>query len=186
MQTLTVSSWPLSGLLALSLPLFFLGTWLLRNHARKNAPNGSAMQFATMRDAATLNAAAIFQYTRQAATTISASQAIKFAIVFMLGGVIGFLYRDHLLSVNINSYTDVEITENAERAQGWYKLQLRKTHKEFPMRFCPGTAEFPLGTVFDEVRYEDRGWCLSLAGKKLGFVINMEETRNGQRTARAR
>lgn len=105
---------------------------------------------------------------------------ISLVVVFLVGGAVwaplGYLYRDHVLAKNSDSITRAEVFENKNRAQGWYGLRLIKSRKEFPVRFCPGTPEFPIGTVFDEIKYEDRGWCYSMASKKFGFVINMEET----------
>jgi hypothetical protein len=129
-----------------------------------------------MKDARRLNEEAARQYTMQIITTVSTSQTIKFVFAFALGAAVGFLYRDHLFALNQNSIIRAEVYDNHQRAEGWYGLRLLKSNKEFPVRFCPGTPEFPLGTVFDEIKYEDRGWCYSIAHKKLGFVINMEET----------
>ncbi len=145
MQTLAIS-WPLLLLLALSLPLVCLGTWLLKLHANRQRESGTPPF--TMSDAARVNAEAIRRGIGRTVMIISTNQTIKFALVFLLSGAfwlpLGYYYHDHVMLANIFTREDLDVRE--VYPAGNAKMQERKSGdivyvnpcSESPTPFIPG------------------------------------------------
>jgi len=164
------------ALLVLSLPLFFLGTWLLKRNANKHRETGTPAY--TMRDVLTLNAGALAQLTKRTAIAINTAQTIKFLLAFGLGCVGGYLYRDHLLATNTETLANVTIIRKHSALE--FTMQTEKG-QTFETQFCQDSLpqiDFEAGEKLQVMNYEQRPRCKSLAGKNLGYVAYTDSEGN--------
>jgi hypothetical protein len=108
---------------------------------------------------------------------IAAARTLILLIGVGIGIPIGYFYRDHQQFERTQIREHITISDNAGRLAGMYEFEYDDTHQRFPVRFCESFRQFPVGTSFEYILYEDQGSCWSMGNSKLGYKYDEEKTR---------
>lgn len=110
---------------------------------------------------------------KQTATIISASQMIKFVIVFCLGCGSGWGSRDLMQFTRTHTLHDIRITKKIDDST--FKMTfMSRPSDEFRAALCTSRPQFFAGLMFKEFTYEDRGSCWFIEwtdNTKLGYRL---------------